>query len=78
MWFGPLERNILHSRENKVVLLKSDLARVSLSLPFSDPLNPLSTRSFYSSRLDSYIETQCLTGGPKVVKNLYNIYGFND
>jgi hypothetical protein len=32
MWFGPLERNILRLRENGVILLKSDLACVSLSL----------------------------------------------
>jgi hypothetical protein len=32
MWFGPPEHNTLRSRENKVVLLKADLARVSLNL----------------------------------------------
>jgi hypothetical protein len=37
---------------------------------FSDSLP---ARSFYSSRLDSYIETQDPTGGPEVVEILYNI-----
>jgi hypothetical protein len=34
-WFGPPERNTLRPRENEVVLLKSGLARVSLSLSSS-------------------------------------------
>jgi hypothetical protein len=34
MWFGPLGRNTLRPQVNEVVLLKTDLARVSLSLFF--------------------------------------------
>jgi hypothetical protein len=70
MWFRPSERNILYPRENDVVLLKSLLVCVSLSLPFFDPLP---ARSFYSSRSDSYIETQGPIGGPEVVETLYSI-----
>jgi hypothetical protein len=33
----------------------------------------VSTRSFYSSRSDSYNETRGPTGGPEVVETLYNI-----
>jgi hypothetical protein len=36
-------------------------------------LSPISVAawSFYSLRLDSYIKTQSLTGGPEVVGTLY-------
>jgi hypothetical protein len=33
----------------------------------------VSSRSFYTSRLSSYIETRGLTGGPEVVQTLYII-----
>jgi hypothetical protein len=33
-WFGPSEHNTLRPRKNGVVLLKSGLARVRLSLSF--------------------------------------------
>jgi hypothetical protein len=38
LWFEPSERNTLRPRENEVVLLKSDLARVRLSLSFFSTL----------------------------------------
>jgi hypothetical protein len=41
--------------------------------PFFDPLEEVSTRSFYSSRSGSYNETRGPTGGPEVIKTLYNI-----
>jgi hypothetical protein len=65
------ERNTLRLRENEVVLLKSDLARVSLSFFFFS--DPLSARFFYRSRSDSYIEIQAPTGGSEVIETLYII-----
>jgi hypothetical protein len=41
--------------------------------PFSDPYEEVSIRSFYSSRMDSYNETQGPTSTPEVFKTLYNI-----
>jgi hypothetical protein len=72
MWFGPPEHNTLRPRENGVVLLKPDLARMSLSLSFfrPPPLEVASIQAFYSSRLDSYNESQDPTGGLKAGKTL--------
>jgi hypothetical protein len=56
---------------------RMELYYSSLALPepflFLWPLNLLPARSFYYSRLDSYIETQAPTGGPEVVETLYSI-----
>jgi hypothetical protein len=71
MWFGLLGRNTLRPQVNEVVLLKTDLARVSLSLFFFfDPLEVVSTRAFYSSRSDSYNESQGSIGGLGAGKTL--------
>jgi hypothetical protein len=40
---------------------------------FFCPREEVSTRSFYSSRLDNYNETRGPTGGPEVVETLYSI-----
>jgi hypothetical protein len=56
--------------ENGVVLLKPGLARVSLSLFSSDPLEVVSTRAFYSSRSGSYSESEGLTSGLRGGKTL--------
>jgi hypothetical protein len=40
---------------------------------FFNPREELSTRSFYSSRPNSYNETRGLTDGPEMVETLYNI-----
>jgi hypothetical protein len=69
-WFRPPERNILWPRENRVVLLKSGLVRVSLSLYFFWPPEMTSTRAFYSSRSDSYNESQGPIGGLRAGKTL--------
>jgi hypothetical protein len=53
-------------------LVSWSLACMSLSL-FPDPCEEVSTRSFYSSRPDSYNETRGPTGGPDVVETLYRI-----
>jgi hypothetical protein len=37
----------------------------------------VSIRSFYSSKLDCYNEIRGRTGGPELVKTLYNIYDPN-
>jgi hypothetical protein len=42
-------------------------------LGFFGPCEEVSTRSFYSTRPDSYNETQGPTGGPEVIETLYNI-----
>jgi hypothetical protein len=42
-----------------------------------DPCEKVSTRSFYSSRSDSYNETWGPTGGPEVVEILNSIYDPN-
>jgi hypothetical protein len=75
MWFEPPEHNTLRPRENEVVLLKPGLARVSLSLSLStdlsiDPCELASTRAFYSSRSDSYNESQGPTYGLVVGQTL--------
>jgi hypothetical protein len=49
-----------------------------LSLPIcpsvlTDPCEVAPARAFYSSRSDSYNETQGPTDGPEVVETLYNI-----
>jgi hypothetical protein len=46
---------------------------LALALSFFNLCEVASTRAFYSSRSDSYIETCGPTGGPEVVKTLYNI-----
>jgi hypothetical protein len=76
MWFRPPECNTIRSRENRVVLLKPDLARVSLSLSSCrasvfDPCEEVSTRFFYISRPSSYNETRGPTGGSEVVETIY-------
>jgi hypothetical protein len=43
MWIRPPRHNTLHPRENGVVLLKHDLARVSMSLFLTDLSTYLST-----------------------------------
>jgi hypothetical protein len=68
MWFGLSKRNTLHPRENGVVLLKSRLARVSLS--FFYPSKVAHTQAFYNSRLSSYNESQGPTGNLGAVKPL--------
>jgi hypothetical protein len=56
---------------NIVVLLKSGLTRVRLSLFFFfDPLDVASTRAFYTSRSGSYNESQGPTGGIGAGKTL--------
>jgi hypothetical protein len=76
MWFGPPESSTLRPQENRVVLSKHGLARVSLNLFFFF-FDPSPALSFYNSRSGSYIETNDPTGDPEVVKTLYNIYGHN-
>jgi hypothetical protein len=64
MWFGPLEHNTLHPRENWVIfLLKPALSEPFL---FFDPLEMAPARTFYSSRSGSYNEPQGPTGDPGV------------
>jgi hypothetical protein len=72
MWFGSLECNTLHPRENEVILLKSGLARVSLSLPpfFLGPCGLAPTQAFYSSRLGSYNKSQGPISGPRAGRTL--------
>jgi hypothetical protein len=71
MWFNPPERNTLHQRKNRAVLLEP--AFFSDRESVFDPREEVSTRSFYSSRPGSYNETRGPTGGPEVVETLYNI-----
>jgi hypothetical protein len=71
-WFRPLERNTLRPHENSFILLKSDLACVSLSLfLFFNPYEVASTRTFYNSSLGSYNEPQGPTSGPGAGKTLH-------
>jgi hypothetical protein len=57
--------------ELSYIVLKSTLPE--LFLGFFGPCEEVSTRSFYSTRPDSYNETQGPTGGPEVIETLYNI-----
>jgi hypothetical protein len=76
----------IHGRDECCIamcILKSRLSLVVIGLARREScvelefqracLNPLPTRSFYNSRLDSHIMTRGSTGDPEVVETLYNI-----
>jgi hypothetical protein len=65
MWFGPLKRNTLRSREKRVILLKLALPRVCLSLRILSPVWP-----FIATSHDSYTVAQGLTGGPGITRSI--------
>jgi hypothetical protein len=71
-WFRLLERKTLCPLMLYCYECMS-LFKLELNSPKKACLNSVSVRSFYSSRSNNYIETWGLTGGPKVVENLYNI-----
>jgi hypothetical protein len=68
-------RSVIPYVHRRTELYCSSLPCLSLPIcpPFSHPCEEAPARAFYSSRSDSYIETQGLTGGPKVIETLYNI-----
>jgi hypothetical protein len=70
LW-GLGQRSIIPYVHRRAELYCSSLPCLSLS--FFRPCEVAPARTFCSSRLDSYIETQGPTGGPEVVETSYNI-----
>jgi hypothetical protein len=72
---GLDRRSVIPYFHRRIELYCSSLPCMCLfpTSPYEEAL----TRAFYSSRSDSYIETQCSTCSLIVVKILYNIYGHN-
>jgi hypothetical protein len=74
---GSGRRNVIPYVHRRIELYCSSLPCLSLFPAFTDlslhHCDVALTRAFYSSRSDSYIETQGPTGGPEVIETLYNI-----
>jgi hypothetical protein len=73
---GLGRRSVIAYVNGRTELYCSSLPCLSLPICFPaliDLYEVVPAQTFYSSRLDSYIETQGPTGGPEVIEILYNI-----